>query len=274
MRDRGIILTGLVVFLALVSYPVWHNLAAGVATRGPEPVLPKTEKQCVRPVAFMKTSHMQLLKDWRDAAIREGQREEVAPDGRHFAVSLTNTCLRQCHAEKAEFCDRCHNYAAVSVSCWDCHQDTKPGAPFAAGAAGRMYPASAPTALVGAGHAPGLSKLGFSENVIWTAKRQRFRDPAASVVLRGPSTARFDGVPPRKSLPAAGVAIWTASDSVTEPGFRVRSSNTWNQWLRPSNYGSRRLIWTALGHARPALDLASFSLSRRISADHSDISEI
>jgi hypothetical protein len=129
MRDRGLIFTGLALFLALVSFPVWHNLSAHVPTKGPEPVMPKTEKQCVRPVEYMKTSHAELLEEWRDGAIREGQREYVAPDGRRFAVSLTNTCLRQCHTEKADFCDRCHNYAAVSLTCWDCHQDSKPASP-------------------------------------------------------------------------------------------------------------------------------------------------
>jgi hypothetical protein len=40
-------------------------------------------------------------------------------------MSLTGTCLTGCHTNKAEFCDRCHNYAAVSVYCWDCHVDPK-----------------------------------------------------------------------------------------------------------------------------------------------------
>jgi hypothetical protein len=37
-------------------------------------------------------------------------------------MSLSNTCL-DCHSNKAEFCDRCHNYASVSPYCWDCHID-------------------------------------------------------------------------------------------------------------------------------------------------------
>jgi hypothetical protein len=35
-------------------------------------------------------------------------------------MSLTNTCL-DCHPNKDTFCDRCHNYMAVSPYCWDCH---------------------------------------------------------------------------------------------------------------------------------------------------------
>ncbi len=63
---------------------------------------PKVPSRCCRkpkssaslPVEFMKTSHMKLLLDWRDAAIRRGEREYTAPDGRRFAVSLTTTCLQ------------------------------------------------------------------------------------------------------------------------------------------------------------------------------------
>ena len=40
-------------------------------------------------------------------------------------MSLTNTCLAQCHGAKADFCERCHNYAAVTLACWDCHQESK-----------------------------------------------------------------------------------------------------------------------------------------------------
>ncbi|HUB32566.1 MAG TPA: sulfate reduction electron transfer complex DsrMKJOP subunit DsrJ [Bryobacteraceae bacterium] len=131
MRDRGLIWIGLAVFLALLAFPAWRNLWAHASAKGPEPVLPKTEKQCVLPVEYMKTSHMKLLLDWRDAAIRRGARDYTAPDGRHFAVSLTATCLRECHGAKTDFCDRCHNYAAVALPCWDCHQDNNPRHPFA-----------------------------------------------------------------------------------------------------------------------------------------------
>ena len=121
MRDRGFIWTGLAFFLLFLTLPVWRNLSAHVAAKGPEPVLPKNQKQCVASLDFMKTSHMRLLLDWRQAVVREGARDYVTPDGRRYAMSLTNTCLRQCHTVKADFCDRCHNYAAVSPPCWDCH---------------------------------------------------------------------------------------------------------------------------------------------------------
>jgi hypothetical protein len=126
MRDRGLIWSGLALFLAFLTLPVWHNLSAHVTAKGPEPVLPKTQKQCVAPVEFMKSSHMSLLLDWRDSALREGSRDYTTADGRHYQISLTSTCLTECHGAKADFCDRCHTYAAVSPPCWDCHLDRSP----------------------------------------------------------------------------------------------------------------------------------------------------
>jgi len=125
MHDRPIIYCGLGLFLALVTFPAWHNLSAGVTARGPNPVLPVNQKQCVEPTAFMKSSHMTLLMNWRDTVVRQNVREYTSSDGKHYNMSLTSTCLKQCHEGKADFCDRCHNYSAVSLPCWNCHVDPK-----------------------------------------------------------------------------------------------------------------------------------------------------
>ncbi len=135
MRDRGGIYTGLLIFLGLITFPVWHDLAAGTTSRGPEPVLPTQEKQCVAPREFMRTSHMHLLTDWRDAVVRHNVHSFKAFNGKTYSMRLAGTCLSSgCHTNKADFCDRCHNYAAVSVTCWDCHVDPKLTRPASAGA--------------------------------------------------------------------------------------------------------------------------------------------
>jgi len=126
MHDRGLIYSGLVIFLALATFPLWHNLSAGVTAKGPAVRLPARARQCVAPLNYMRTSHMSLLMDWREKAVRAGIRDFTAFDGQHYRMSLTPTCLEQCHGAKAEFCDRCHNYAAVSPSCWNCHLDSQP----------------------------------------------------------------------------------------------------------------------------------------------------
>ena len=85
--------------------------------------LPAGERQCVAPVAYMRTSHGDLLLEWRDRVVRAGERVFTAPDGRVRELSLVRTCLA-CH-QKAEFCDRCHQYVAVAPECWSCHVDPR-----------------------------------------------------------------------------------------------------------------------------------------------------
>ena len=123
MNDKKYILAGLIVFVALVGFPFVYNM--GKAAPAPELVLTakaKAAKVCVRDTAFMKAEHMQLLDQWRDSVVRRAEREYVNEHGQAYNMSLTNTCL-DCHSNKAEFCDRCHNYASVSPYCWDCHID-------------------------------------------------------------------------------------------------------------------------------------------------------
>jgi hypothetical protein len=123
MNDRKWIITGLVIFLGIFTFPFWYNL--GKAAPAPEPVLSekaKAAKTCVRPTEYMRAEHMQLLDIWRDTVVRTGQRMYVNSDGKTFNMSLSNTCL-DCHANKAEFCDKCHNYASARPYCWDCHID-------------------------------------------------------------------------------------------------------------------------------------------------------
>ena len=124
MSDRVKIYAGLVVFLGLISYPVWHRSAPGATADRPDIVI-KTRNapgkhMCVMPVEYMRSSHVLLLKEWRETVVRTGDRNFMSPDGRHFRRSLTDTCL-DCHSNKSSFCDRCHNYVGVRPNCWECH---------------------------------------------------------------------------------------------------------------------------------------------------------
>ncbi len=83
------------------------------------PVEAPTVVRCVAPRDFMRASHMQMLGGWREEVVRLGAREFVAYDRQRYEKNLTLTCLG-CH-EKAQFCDRCHDYAGVSPACVDCH---------------------------------------------------------------------------------------------------------------------------------------------------------
>jgi hypothetical protein len=123
MRDRGLILGGLALFLVLVTFPVWYNIAAGTAARAPEPKR-SPERECVEPAATMRSGHMDLLLAWREQVVRDGERTYTASNGRTHPVSLTQTCMR-CHESRADFCDRCHEYAGAQPACWGCHVDPK-----------------------------------------------------------------------------------------------------------------------------------------------------
>jgi hypothetical protein len=120
MHNAGKIITGLIVFVALVSFPIWYNLATGKAGYAPELEKAARGEQCVRDSAYMTAHHMDLLNEWRDQVVREGARFETGPGGVQIERSLSNTCL-DCHANKDKFCDRCHDYLGVQPYCWDCH---------------------------------------------------------------------------------------------------------------------------------------------------------
>jgi hypothetical protein len=123
--DKGLVIVGLCIFVVVITFPFWFNL--GNAAPAPELKISdkaKAAKVCVVPKEQMKYEHMQILNEWRDTVVRDAKRIYVSSSGKEFNMSLTNTCL-DCHAEKAEFCDKCHNYASVSPYCWECHIDPK-----------------------------------------------------------------------------------------------------------------------------------------------------
>ena len=107
-------------FLCLVTFPIWYNVVFGEASYRPELKIVTKEKNCVEPVKYMREGHMQLLDDWRDSVVRNGDRVYLANDGVEHSMSLSNTCLK-CHSNKADFCDKCHNYVEVTPTCWNCH---------------------------------------------------------------------------------------------------------------------------------------------------------
>ena len=124
MYDAGKIITGLIVFLIIITFPIWYNVAKGSATYVPELVYPTDATECVADKDYIRTSHMDMLNTWREDVVRMGKRLYVTPDGRKFEMSLSNTCM-DCHSNKEEFCDKCHDYLGVEPYCWDCHIEPK-----------------------------------------------------------------------------------------------------------------------------------------------------
>lgn len=120
MYDAGKVITGLIIFIGVLTFPVWYiTVGQGVAS-APEREIVTEAEQCVEPVSYMRAKHTDLLTDWKTSVVRENNRTYIASYGQEYDISLTGTCL-DCHSNKAEFCDRCHDYAGVKPYCWDCH---------------------------------------------------------------------------------------------------------------------------------------------------------
>ncbi len=124
LYNKGMIIAGIVVFLAVATFPLWYGRGQPVSPpdlKLDTPAIAELkEKLCVEPAPFMRANHMKLLITWRDSVVREGNRVHRAADGKVHEISLTGGCLR-CHSNKKEFCDRCHDYQGVSPKCWSCH---------------------------------------------------------------------------------------------------------------------------------------------------------
>lgn len=128
MRDTPFIYAALALFILLVGTPAWVSMARGTAAARPALAAPEKGTLCVAPSDYMRSSHMLLLDEWRQSAVRDGIRTYTTHTGAEVKISLSGTCLR-CHGSRADFCDRCHSYAGVNPSCANCHVDpgTGPG---------------------------------------------------------------------------------------------------------------------------------------------------
>ena len=86
MYNGGKIITGLIIFVLLISAPFWLNVSQ--ANELPDisldtPAINQlSEKQCVESVEFMRSQHPQLLNDWRDQVVREGSPSMSAVPGK------------------------------------------------------------------------------------------------------------------------------------------------------------------------------------------------
>ena len=121
MYDGGKIISGLVIGVGLLLFPVFYN--AGKAAKAPDPVLTEKAKEaklCIEPKSTMISEHMKILDQWRSQVVRDGERYYRNTEGKVFYKSLQVTCM-DCHSNKTKFCDQCHIYMGVDPFCWDCH---------------------------------------------------------------------------------------------------------------------------------------------------------
>jgi hypothetical protein len=100
--------------------------------------------RCVADTDFMRRNHMTMLKHQRDVTVHEGVR------GEPFSIAACVEChavkgadgLPVSHESPQHFCRSCHDYAAVSIDCFECHA-SRPGAQRQAASAQTGQPGSA-----------------------------------------------------------------------------------------------------------------------------------
>lgn len=119
MYHQKQIITGLVIFVLLLTFPFWYSLGQA-SYETPEPALPEDETQCIESTEWMRANHMELLNTWRDQSVRMDTPVYVNSEGEQMEISLQKTCM-ECHTNQSQFCTVCHDTAAVSPYCWDCH---------------------------------------------------------------------------------------------------------------------------------------------------------
>ncbi len=124
MYNGKYVIAGLVVFVVLMLAPFLYNLVTFTSYAQPELKLPEGMENCIEDTEFMRKEHMQILDDWRDLVVRDGLRVYTASDGKQYEMSLQNTCM-DCHSNKVEFCDKCHDVNSVDPYCWTCHFEPK-----------------------------------------------------------------------------------------------------------------------------------------------------
>lgn len=88
-----------------------------------------TVENCVEPTEYMRRNHFELIRH---------QRDETVYGGIRGAKHSLSGCV-QCHVgydssgtpieidAEGQFCNSCHEYAAVEMNCFDCHATVPKG---------------------------------------------------------------------------------------------------------------------------------------------------
>jgi hypothetical protein len=112
-ENRGVAATVLVIIILL---PLGASLVGFVFRGGrdiPEVFLEKADPRweaCVRETEYMRFYHMDFLKEIREDVVRSGVKGGVTLAG-----------CGDCHRNRDQFCDRCHQAASVNLDCFGCH---------------------------------------------------------------------------------------------------------------------------------------------------------
>lgn len=90
----------------------------------PKPDIPKGKgDKCVEDTDFMRKNHMELLLHQRDETMQRGVRtkKHALKECIECHAVYDNGGQAVSHLDSKHFCVQCHEYASVSIDCFDCH---------------------------------------------------------------------------------------------------------------------------------------------------------
>jgi predicted CXXCH cytochrome family protein len=114
----------LLVFVSLAAAGASMQAGADAAPNTLLPAIPEgLGERCVEDTDFMRRNHMELLKHQRDETVLKGVRTEQYSLKECFNCHVVYgpDAKAVTAASPAHFCRACHDYAAVSIDCFDCH---------------------------------------------------------------------------------------------------------------------------------------------------------
>ncbi len=105
---------------ALLALPV-----QGIAETPFPTIIEPEGKKCVEPEEVMRREHMEFILHQRDETMHRGIRTSK------YSLAECIDCHVQpdengniaTHKDEEHFCNACHQYAAVSIDCFECHAD-------------------------------------------------------------------------------------------------------------------------------------------------------
>ena len=226
-------LGGVLIFLALFTFPVVERASAR------RPGSPRSSCPSEQAVRGPQGVHADLPHAPADRLAREGgaqRRPHLHGLRRHAAQHEPDqrpAC--ECHTDKAEFCDRCHNYAGVNPYCWDCHTvpEGEPSDGLSTGEISLKLAGALRSSGAGERQA-GMASCGRPGSA-WM--RRRALPPPARRPSAGPWSWTSRNAPPDQAAPSASTP---ATAPTTSPRFPTPHEVKWI-WKDRSRTSSR--IW-------------------------------
>jgi hypothetical protein len=110
-RNILVVTVPIVVILVPIFYSVFGGVAGDDGDSPPFLVMPDPKyEQCVKETTYMRFHHWELLRQVREEYVRHGIRGDISLHG-----------CRECHADREQFCNQCHNAVNLKPDCFGCH---------------------------------------------------------------------------------------------------------------------------------------------------------